>query len=148
MFKLAHFIDIVIRSFFLFIAIFVPLNYFAGYVLSLIISLLTVAGVNLLLELTSKKEYKTIKITKHDFKVFFIKMFDRSKTKNYLFIGILLLFMSFIVKLNIYYIIFSSIVFIFAFLTRCGIIKLNENKAGGQKDDPKGEADSKDLKKK
>jgi hypothetical protein len=132
----------------MFVVLWLLLSYiFDGLFVILGISLAVIVGVNVAVELTTGKKYwvksaKTLprRSVKQVLRELFLRAFARDKTKGYVFAGIMILMMSFFVKLNAYYIIFACAVFIFAMLTRfasptkCATISNNENsdKNGGE----------------
>jgi archaellum biogenesis protein FlaJ (TadC family) len=136
MFNIAHVIDVLVRSFLLFVAVFLIISYtIKDFILSIIISVLIIFFINLILEVIYRKKHKNdpkkskekIPI-KTVLKQLFMRAFSRDKTKGYIYVGITVLIMNFFVKLNIYYITFASVVFILAGISRCGIIHCEDGK--------------------
>jgi len=98
-----------------------------GFVLIAFLALLTVAGINLAYEFTfGRKRWKQFKSTpkkqrrkfKQVLKDLWIKIFSRDKTKGFVWVGLIILFMRFFVRLNIYYIVFACVVFTLAAISR------------------------------
>jgi len=58
------------------------------------------------------------------------KAFQRRKVKPYIFYGVIVLLTSFIVRLNIYYVIFSTILFLFALISLYGDTIARRNGSG------------------
>ena len=71
------------------------------------------------------KRYAVLKpkkiIWRQEFKKFRHHMFMRRKVKSYVILGVVLFLASFIVRFNIYYIIFSTLMFSFALLSLFGV---------------------------
>ena len=53
-------------------------------------------------------------------------VFQRRKVKNYIFLGVIILLMSFIVRFNIFYIIFATIMFSFALISLFAVQSTDE----------------------
>lgn len=73
---------------------------------------------------------KLIQEDKLTLKQILMLAFNRKKTKGYLFSGVILFFASFVIKYNIYYIVFSSLLFIMALFSYSNAIfnkKMPEN---------------------
>lgn len=124
--RAAHITDIIARSFFIFVVLWLVFSYvFRSTPAVLFVSILITAAINVVFELTAGKKYwknsvpaKPRRCVKQIAKELFVRAFSRQRTKGFVWAGIVLLSMSFIVSLNIYYIVFACAVFIFAAITR------------------------------
>jgi uncharacterized membrane-anchored protein YitT (DUF2179 family) len=126
--KLAYITDIIIRSFFIFIVGFLLISYSVhNFWSAVFLSLLVAAIINIVYEMTFGKKYwrqlkqspkKPRRSVKAVLKDFWLRAFSRNNTKGFVWAGIVILLMSFMVRLNIYYIVFACVIFAFAALTR------------------------------
>jgi hypothetical protein len=148
--KFAHIADIAVRSFLMFVVLWLIFSYvFDGLFAVLCVSVLITAAVNIIFELTAGKKYwikpKTAKPkrpVKQVIRELFARAFSRQKTKGFVWAGIAILGMSFIVPLNVYYIVFACAVFTFAAITRfapplkCATMNGGSNNGGGNGENP------------
>jgi hypothetical protein len=125
--KAAHIIDIIVRSFFLFVAFWLVFSYvFKGFFAVLAGTVLVNVGINVIFELTAGKKYwrsftknaKPRRKFMQTVKEFFVQAFAWDKTKGFVWAGAVILMMSLVVRLNAYYVICACVVFTFAALTR------------------------------
>jgi hypothetical protein len=144
--RTAHIIDIIVRSFFLFVVFWLLFSYvFRGFFAILLASVGFVAAINFIFEITAGKKYwrkpqeneqKVKRDIKKMFREFFCRAFSRDRTKGFVWAGTIILLMSFVVRLNVYYIVFACAVFIMAAITRfappavCATIKGGDNEDG------------------
>jgi hypothetical protein len=141
--KFAHIADILVRSFLLFVVLWLIFSYiFRGTLAVLGVSVLITAAINIIFELTVGKKYwvkaktkKAKRPVKQVIKELFARAFSRQKTKGFVWAGVVILGMSFVVPLNIYYIVFACAVFVMAAITRfappikCATINGGDNKS-------------------
>lgn len=129
--RFARVVDIIVRSFFMFIVFWLVFSYvFNGITAVLAVSFLITAGINIAFELTAGRKYwraagraaaqntgpkRKFRQAARDF---FMRAFARNKTKGFVWAGTVILMLSFVVKLNVYYIAAACAVFIMAALTR------------------------------
>jgi hypothetical protein len=124
--KFAHITDIVVRSFFMFVVLWLIFSYvFNGLLPVLGISVLITAIINVAFELTVGKKYwiknsatKPKRPLRQVARELFTRAFSRDKTKGFVWAGVVILGTSFLVPLNIYYIVFACAVFLLAAITR------------------------------
>lgn len=118
--KTAYVFDIFVRAFFIFVALQLLLRNFA-------FSLFLAVGINLIYELTVGRKFwqawkKAPKKPHRNWRCILVDLwhraFSRERTKGFVMAGIVLLFMSYFVRLNTYYIIVACVVFIMAAITR------------------------------
>lgn len=138
--------DILIRSFFIFVACFLLFSYTVrGFFSVILLSLFTTSAINIFYEVIWGKKYwrrlkaqpqKPKRPVKTVLKDLWRRAFSRDKTKGFVWAGIIILMMSFFVRLNIYYIIFACAIFIFAAMTRFATIngENESNPVDSQKD--------------
>ena len=126
--KAAYIMDILVRSFFIFVAAFLIMSYTVrGLGLILLLSLLITAGINIIFEILWGKKYwrafksapkrqrRTLRQVLSDL---WHRIFSRDKTRGFVWTGIVILLMSLVVRLNVYYIIFACMVFTLAAISR------------------------------
>ena len=140
--KSVYIVDIIVRSFFIFVVCFLLLSYFiVGVFWTGLLAVLATAGINAAYEFTlGRKRWKQFKAVEKKkrrtprqvAKDLWAKIFSREKTKGFIWVGIIIMFMSFFVRLNVYYIVFACVVFTMAAISRFAppvkrdIIKENE----------------------
>lgn len=118
--RVAYVMDIVVRGFFL---------YVVGYLVTRRWwwALLVSVGINAVYELTiGRKYWRQLKAAprrprrkiKDVLKVWWQRAFSRERTKGYVWAGIILLLMSWVVNLNIYYVVVAGIIFTLAAISR------------------------------
>lgn len=118
--RTAYIFDILVRSFFIFVVLQLLLRNF-------LFALFLSAGINVIYELTVGRkfwhEWKNAPEKPHRnwriiVKDLWRRAFSRERTKGFVFAGVVLLFMSYVVRLNIYYIIIACVVFTLAAISR------------------------------
>lgn len=113
-------VDIVVRGFFIFVVLDLLLRKWGW-------ALLFAVGINVIYELTAgrkfwqewrhapKKPRRNWRIVLRDL---WRRAFSRERTKGLVFAGVVLLFMSYVVRLNVYYIVMACVVFTLAAVSR------------------------------
>ena len=118
--RTAYLTDIFARGFFMFIVLDLLLR-------NLPVALLIAVGFNIVYELTVRRKYwqtwknapkKTHRNWRQIARDLWQRAFSRERTKGLVFAGIVLLFMSYFVRLSIYYIVVSCLVFTMAAISR------------------------------
>lgn len=118
--KTAYLVDIVVRGFFIFIVLDLLLRNWG-------LALFVAVGINLIYELTAGRKFwvawkNAPKKTHRPFGVvvrdLWRKAFSRERTKGLVFAGVVLLLMSYVVRLNVYYIVVACLVFTMAAVSR------------------------------
>lgn len=118
--RTAYLVDILARVFFIFVVLQLLLRNF-------VFSLFLAVGVNVIYELTVGRKFwqawkKAPKKTHRHWRVIlrdlWQRAFSRERTKGFVFAGIVLLLMSYFVRLNIYYLVIACVVFTMAAITR------------------------------
>ena len=118
--KTAYLCDVFVRGFFIFVAGQLLLrNWFFALFLTV--------GINVIYELTvgrkfwlawknaPKKPRRNWRVVLRDF---WRRAFSRERTKGFVFAGIVLLLMSYVVRLNVYYVVIAGVVFTLAAISR------------------------------
>lgn len=118
--RTAYLTDIFSRSFFIFVVLDLLLR---QWFLALFLAIM----INVIFELTvgrkfwqtwknvSKKQHRNWRVV---LRSLWQKAFSRERTKGLVFAGVIILFMSYFVKLQIYYVVVASFVFTMAAITR------------------------------
>ncbi len=118
--KTAYLIDIFARGFFLFVALYLLLRNF-------LFALFLSVSINVIYELTAgrkfwhawrnapKKPRRSWRVILRDL---WHRAFSRERTKGLVFAGIILLLMSYVVRLNVYYVVIAGLVFTLAAISR------------------------------
>lgn len=140
--KFARVVDIAVRSFFMFVVCWLIFSYvFRGFFAILAVSVAVTVVINVVFEFTVGRKYWRRAAPKSDrprrkFKEVareaFARAFARDKTKGFVWAGVIILIMSFVVKLNIYYVVFAVMVFGFAALTRFAPVRKCATMQGGE----------------
>lgn len=118
--KPAYLIDIAVRSFFVFLVCFLVLRIWW-------LAFLITIAINVVFELTVGKKYwrqfkSTPKKPRRKLRQVLLdlwhRIFSRERTKGFVWAGIVILLMSLVVRLNVYYICFACVVFVLAAISR------------------------------
>lgn len=118
--RAAYLIDIVVRGFFMFVVLDLLLR-------NLPIALLIAVGFNIIYELIVGRKFwqawknapkKPHRSWRQIARELWRRAFSRERTKGLVFAGVVLLFMSYFVRLNIYYIVLACLVFTMATISR------------------------------
>lgn len=118
--RIAYLTDIFARSFFMFIVLDLLLR-------NLPIALLITVGFNIIYELTVRRKYwqawkntpkKTRRSWRQVVRDLWQRAFSRERTKGLVFVGVVLLAMSYFVRLNVYYLVVACLVFTMAAISR------------------------------
>ncbi len=118
--RTAYLIDVFARGFFIFVVLQLLLRNFW-------LSLFLTVGINLIYELTVGRKFwqewrKAPKKTHRNWRVvlrdLWRRVFSRERTKGLVMAGIVLLLMSYVVRLNVYYLVVACVVFMLAAISR------------------------------
>ena len=118
--KAGYLSDILARSFFLFVALHLLLRNF-------VFSLFLAVSLNLIYELTVGRKFwitwkNTPRQPRRNWRIvlrdLWHRTFSRERTKGFVWAGILLLLMSYVVRLKVYYVVVACLVFTLAAITR------------------------------
>lgn len=118
--RVAYVMDIFVRGFFLYVVGYLIMRrWWAAFLVSF--------AINLVYELTAGRKYwRELRATPRPprrkvrdvLKAWWRTAFSRERTKGYVWAGIILLLMSWVVNLNIYYVVVAGIVFTLAAISR------------------------------
>jgi len=118
--RTAYLIDVFVRGFFIFVVLDLLLR-------NAVLALLIAVGINIVYELTvgrkfwqawknaPQKPHRSWRIVVRDL---WRRAFSRERTKGLVFAGVILLFMSYFVRLNVYYLVVACLVFTLAAISR------------------------------
>ena len=117
--RVAYVMDIIVRGFFLYVVGYLVIRRWWA-------ALLISVAINVVYELTvGRKYWRQLKATPRPrrklrdvLKAWWQRAFSRERTKGYVWAGIILLLMSWVVNLNIYYVVVAGIVFTLAAISR------------------------------